>query len=98
MPSGQLATFVNTARLQVDEALERYLPSPPASPAIVSDAMRYSVFAGGKRLRPVLALASADAVGRLGGSAYTIDLAMPAAGAEGHCPVLNPLRPQRPRR
>ena len=54
---------VSLARAQVDEALERHLPRPPACPAIVSDAMRYSVFAGGKRLRPMLALA-ADAVAR----------------------------------
>ena len=37
---------------------------PPACPAIVSEAMRYSVFAGGKRLRPMLTLAAADAVAR----------------------------------
>ena len=41
-----------------------YLPKPPACPAIVSEAMRYSVFAGGKRLRPILTLAAADAVAR----------------------------------
>jgi geranylgeranyl pyrophosphate synthase len=58
------ADFLNRARVQVDEALERCLPSPPACPAIVSDAMRYSVFAGGKRLRPTLTLAAADAVAR----------------------------------
>ena len=38
--------------------------APPACPPIVSEAMRYSVFAGGKRLRPILALAAADAVAR----------------------------------
>ena len=51
------------------------LPTPPDCPAVVADAMRYSVTAGGKRLRPVLCLASADAVG--GHRA----LAMPAACA-----------------
>jgi geranylgeranyl diphosphate synthase, type II len=59
-----LAAFLAGARAQIDEALNRYLPVPPACPAIVSDAMRYSVFAGGKRLRPVLTLAAADAVAR----------------------------------
>jgi geranylgeranyl pyrophosphate synthase len=49
------------ARARVDVALERYLPVPPACPAIVADAMRYSVFAGGKRLRPILTLAAAVA-------------------------------------
>jgi geranylgeranyl pyrophosphate synthase len=62
--SDHLRTFLNAARLAVDAALERSLPSPPACPAIVSDAMRYSVFAGGKRLRPILTLAAADAVVR----------------------------------
>ena len=62
--AGSLATFLGAARTSVDEALERYLPTPPACPAIVSDAMRYSLFAGGKRLRPILTLAAADAVGR----------------------------------
>jgi len=57
-----LAAFLERVRIRVDEGLEHYLRKPPACPAIVADAMRYSVFAGGKRLRPVLALAAADAV------------------------------------
>jgi len=57
-----LAAFLERTRVRVDEALERALPRPPACPAIVSEAMRYSVFAGGKRFRPILALAAADAV------------------------------------
>jgi geranylgeranyl pyrophosphate synthase len=57
-----LAAFLTAARARVDAALERVLPSPPACPAIVSQAMRYSVFAGGKRLRPILTLAAAAAV------------------------------------
>ena len=57
-----LEEFLAGARARVDAALERCLPAPPACPAIVSDAMRYSVFAGGKRLRPMLTLAAAAAV------------------------------------
>ncbi len=57
-----LAAFLDAARARVDAALEACLPRPPACPSLVSEAMRYSVFAGGKRLRPVLALAAADAV------------------------------------
>jgi geranylgeranyl diphosphate synthase type II len=71
-----LAAFLDRARRRVDEALERYLPKPPACPAIVAEAMRYSVFAGGKRLRPALTLAAADAVQR-----DAADLALPAACA-----------------
>jgi geranylgeranyl diphosphate synthase type II len=61
-----LAAFLDAARLRVDAALEAYLPRPPACPPLVSEAMRYSVFAGGKRLRSVLALAAADAVMKWG--------------------------------
>ncbi len=41
-----------------DRLLTRYLPSPDVEPRILHEAMRYSVMAGGKRLRPILALAS----------------------------------------
>jgi geranylgeranyl pyrophosphate synthase len=73
-----LAGFLSNARARVDAALEQYLPSPPACPAIVADAMRYSVFAGGKRLRPMLTLAAAAAVDAGSGAA---DAALPAACA-----------------
>jgi geranylgeranyl diphosphate synthase type II len=58
-----------TRRIEVDTALERYLPVAPACPARVGDAMRYSLFAGGKRLRPILALAAAEAVAAAHGEA-----------------------------
>jgi geranylgeranyl pyrophosphate synthase len=59
-----LHAFLEDARARVDDALERYLPRPPICPALISEAMRYSVFAGGKRLRPCLTLAAADAICR----------------------------------
>lgn len=59
----------------VDRYLDRYLPSEATYPESVHRAMRFSLFAGGKRLRPILTLAAADAVG---GSKED---AMPAAGA-----------------
>lgn len=67
--------YLESRRAEIEAALAAALPAPPGCPAIVADAMRYSVTAGGKRLRPVLCLASADAVG--GDRA----LAMPAACA-----------------
>jgi geranylgeranyl diphosphate synthase type II len=77
-----LDAFLQRGRALVDEALDRYLPKAPACPAIVSDAMRYSVFAGGKRLRPVLTLAAADAVGRADARPEPVEgLALPAACA-----------------
>ncbi len=54
--------YVREKRRAVDTALDRLLPSPPACPALIADAMRYTVFAGGKRLRPLLTLAAADSV------------------------------------
>jgi geranylgeranyl diphosphate synthase type II len=47
----------------VDQALERTLPGEQERPESLHRAMRYSVFAGGKRLRPVLVIAGAEAVG-----------------------------------
>jgi geranylgeranyl diphosphate synthase type II len=56
----------------VDAALERFLPAETLRPETLHKAMRYSVFAGGKRLRPVLVIAGAEAVG---GSAQQVMLA-----------------------
>ena len=74
-PKSDLRAWLETRRQAVDRALERYLPAPaaasaeggfvPASrraPPRVAESMRYSLFAGGKRLRPMLALASAEAI------------------------------------
>ncbi len=53
-----------TLRLsQVDKALNTLLPPKKTAPATMHDAMRYSIFAGGKRLRPILCLASAESCG-----------------------------------
>ena len=58
-----LSQYLKSRRSQIDAALLAFLPSPPSCPSPVADAMRYSVTAGGKRLRPILCLASAEAVG-----------------------------------
>ena len=82
MSADSLAAFLSSARARVDAALERYLPVPPACPAIVAEAMRYSVFAGGKRLRPVLALAAAAvAVTDSEDGTAAMEAALPAACA-----------------
>jgi len=47
----------------VERALDQYLPPEDAPPADVHRAMRYSVFAGGKRLRPMLVIAGAEVAG-----------------------------------
>ena len=60
---------------QVDQALGRWLPKESAKPATIHRAMRYSLFAGGKRMRPALALAAAEACGG------TVASALPSACA-----------------
>lgn len=59
----------------MEEALERYMPPADAYPALIHQAMRYSIMGGGKRLRPVLVIATAET---LGGSAADV---LPAACA-----------------
>ena len=55
--------YLGARRREIDAALEDAVPAPSACPPRVAEAMRYSVFAGGKRLRPILTLAAAEAAG-----------------------------------
>jgi len=55
----KLPPFFEEGRVTVDAALERLLPAATAQPASIHTAMRYSVFAGGKRIRPILCLETA---------------------------------------
>jgi geranylgeranyl diphosphate synthase type II len=55
----KLSPFFEEDRLAVDAALERLLPAESAQPSSIHTAMRYSVFAGGKRMRPILCLETA---------------------------------------
>jgi geranylgeranyl diphosphate synthase, type II len=61
--AGDLQQYLRSRRDAVDAALELHLPAESVEPAVIHRAMRYSVFAGGKRIRPVLALAAAEAIG-----------------------------------
>ncbi len=58
-----LKTYLATCAREVDAVLDAFLPKVKERPATIHAAMRYSVFAGGKRLRPVLCLAAAEACG-----------------------------------
>ena len=60
----------------VDEALDRYLPREDELPSSLHRAMRYSVFAGGKRVRPILMLAACEAAGGTIGQAMAAACAM----------------------
>ena len=55
----KLPPFFEEDRLAVEEQLEKLLPAATVRPTVIHEAMRYSVFAGGKRVRPVLCLESA---------------------------------------
>ena len=59
----ELKTYLTERCKIVDKALGKFLPTARTRPATIHDAMRYSVFAGGKRLRPILSLAAAEACG-----------------------------------
>jgi geranylgeranyl diphosphate synthase, type II len=55
--------YLTSRQKLIDRALDRYLPKENTRPATIHKAMRYSLFAGGKRLRPILTLAAAEACG-----------------------------------
>src|SRR5438105_2982827 len=59
----QLRSYLAARQEKIDAALDRYLPKENVRPATIHKAMRYSLFAGGKRLRPILTLAAAEACG-----------------------------------
>jgi len=61
--SFDLGAYMKVQAAAVDVALDRFLPPETQRPETLHKAMRYSVFAGGKRLRPVLVIAGAEAVG-----------------------------------
>lgn len=73
--SESITAYLARRAEEVNAWLERLVPSEAVEPKILHRAMRYSLFAGGKRLRPVLLLSSGEALG-----AETEDL-MPAACA-----------------
>jgi len=73
--SVNLKRYLRTRQKEIDRALDRYLPKAITKPATLHKAMRYSLFAGGKRLRPILCLAAAEAC------CGTIDHALPLACA-----------------
>src|SRR5213596_2318039 len=58
-----LKTYLQSRQKRIDRALDRYLPKENVRPATIHKAMRYSLFAGGKRLRPALCVAAAEACG-----------------------------------
>jgi geranylgeranyl diphosphate synthase type II len=70
-----LKSYLASRQKLIDRALDRYLPNEATPPTTIHKAMRYSLFAGGKRLRPILCLAAAETC------AGKIDSALPVACA-----------------
>lgn len=58
-----IKAYLTSRKNLVDRTLESLVPPPKAFPPVVFEAMRYSLFAGGKRVRPLLAIAAAEALG-----------------------------------
>jgi geranylgeranyl diphosphate synthase, type II len=58
-----LKRYLIARQKEVDRGLDRFLPKTSVAPATIHKAMRYSLFAGGKRLRPILCLAAAESCG-----------------------------------
>lgn len=58
-----IKVYLTKKKEAVDRTLEKLMPPETAFPPVIHEAMRYSLFAGGKRVRPVLAIAAAEALG-----------------------------------
>lgn len=72
-PRFDLDHYLRANIVAVNDALDRFLPKPAVKPSTIHKAIRYSIFAGGKRMRPALCLAAAEACG--GGIAGAMPLA-----------------------
>jgi geranylgeranyl diphosphate synthase type II len=75
----ELGAYLRERRAVIDAGLLRFLPRPDRWPAALYDALAWALFGGGKRLRPVLALAAFEAVG--GPEVRPIAAVLPAACA-----------------
>jgi geranylgeranyl pyrophosphate synthase len=80
--AGTLDAYLGALRAEIETGLERALTALPA-PQLITGAMKYSLMAGGKRLRPCLTLATAEAVAERAKTPVerAIGLALPAAVA-----------------
>lgn len=72
----ELKSYLAETSAVINRALEQNLPSEDTPPSVLHRAMRYSVLAGGKRLRPILCLAAAETVGGKEQNALTPALAI----------------------
>ena len=56
-----LEIYLKQSKALIDKALDRYLPSETREPKTIHKAMRYSIFSGGKRIRPIIVLEACKA-------------------------------------
>jgi geranylgeranyl diphosphate synthase type II len=75
-PIAVFSGFLEQVSGEVDGVMERLLPPPSAMPKVIHKAMRYSLFAGGKRLRPVMVVLGYRAAGGRGKVAHTAGAAI----------------------
>lgn len=66
MVSSRFDSYLKKKRALIDETLDRLIPGAEEEPCVIHESMRYSVFAGGKRLRPILAVAAYEVSGGTG--------------------------------
>ena len=59
----EIKRYIEERGRMIEEALDHFLPSQEMEPKVLHRAMRYTIFAGGKRLRPLLTLAAAECLG-----------------------------------
>jgi len=59
----KIEQYLDERKTLVDKALQKFMPRPSGLASDVINAMNYSLFAGGKRVRPILCMAGAEAVG-----------------------------------
>ncbi|MDP2921981.1 MAG: polyprenyl synthetase family protein [Candidatus Omnitrophota bacterium] len=76
--------YIFSKKKLIDKALDRYLPGSSVKPAIIHRAMRYAVFPGGKRIRPVFTIAAFEACGGKGNAVIPVACAIELA----HCYTL----------
>jgi geranylgeranyl diphosphate synthase type II len=71
-----LQRYLAARQKEIERALDRFVPKASTKPATIHKAMRYSLFAGGKRLRPILCLAAAEACRGLTSAALPLACAL----------------------
>ncbi|AFM24203.1 polyprenyl synthetase family protein [Desulfomonile tiedjei] len=76
MTAPNIKEYMEARRDLAEKALDAMLPPEDNEPAVLHQAMRYSVFAGGKRIRPVLAMAAAEVVGGSGKQVLPLAVAL----------------------